>query len=221
MAERRGESGRRGMTIVELLVVIMIIGILIALLLPGVNAAMVMATITQARSDMKQVEVALRQYVTHFDRFPPTRQHTDAANWHLDYGLPQELWEAGYLNEPPMDPFDPGAMYRYKAIGALSVNGAAPTALLDFRVPANFPKRGGEVTTYGIKVGAGGVPDYSDWFKAPVRLIVWSAGPNGRPVETCYTTEGLNAEDPANWYPEKPNGILCLYYDGNDWLFSY
>jgi len=211
MAGRWGESGRRGMTIIELLVVIMIIGILIGLLLPGVHAAMVLATITQARSDMRQVETALRQYVTHLDMFPPTRQYTAAATRNLDYCLPQELWQTGYLNELPMDPFNPGETYRYKAIGFLSLNGAAATGLLDFKVPANFPKSGGAVTTY----------TYADWFKAPVRLIIWSAGPGGPPVETCYTTDGVNAENPANWYPERPNGIICLYYDGKDWLFSY
>jgi len=215
MAGRWGESGRRGMTLIELLVVIMIIGILIGLLLPGVHAAMVLATITQTRSDMRQVETALRQYVTHVEppMFPPTWRYTTAADRHKDYTLPEELyppelpeelWKTGYLNGPLMDPFNPGETYCYKAIGQVRMNGAAPTGLLDFKVPANFPKSGGAVTTY----------TYADWFKAPVRLIIWSAGPDGPP-------EGLNAEDPADWYPEKPNGIICLYYDGNDWLFSY
>jgi len=225
MVRRRGESGRRGFTLIELLVVMMIILILIGLLLPGVHAAMVLATITEVRSDMRQVEVALRQYVTHLDAFPPTWRYTSGTDGHKDYTLPEELyppeqpgelWKTGYLNGPLMDPFNPGETYCYKAIGPVRMNGAAPTGLLDFNVPENFPKSGGTVTTYAITVGDDGALDYSDWFKAPVRLIIWSAGPNGPP-------EGLNgdAENPENWYPEKPNGIICLYYDGNDWLFSY
>jgi len=211
------------MTLIELLVVIVIVGILIALLLPGVHAAMVLATITEARSDMKQVEIALRQYVTHFDQFPPTWRYTSASDKHKDYTLPEELypaeqanedWKKGYLNEPLMDPFNPGETYCYKAIGPVRTNGAAPAGLLDFHVPANFPKSGGAVTTYAIKVGPNGAMDYSEWFKAPVRLIIWSAGPQGPP-------DGLNAEDPADWYPENPNGIICLYYDGSDWVYSY
>jgi hypothetical protein len=183
---------------------------------------MVLATITQARSDMRQVETALRQYVTHLDMFPPTWRYTTAADRHKDYTLPEELyppeqpdelWKTGYLNGPLMDPFNPGETYCYKALGQVRKNGAAPTWDMGFtfNVPANFPKSGGAVTKY----------TYADWFKASVRLIIWSAGPSGPPVETCYTTDGVNAEDPANWYPERPNGIVCLYYDGNDWLFSY
>lgn len=192
---------KRGFTLIELLIVIAIIGVLIGLLLPAVAGALQTAKITQARSDMRQVEVALRQYVTHFDIFPPTWRYT-AAEGHKDYTLPEELWETGYLDGPLMDPFNPGEMYRYKAIGFLRMNGADATGLLAFNVPPNFPKSGGESEIC------------ADWFEAPVRLIIWSAGPGGSP-------EKLSAESPADWYPEKPNGIICLYYDGNDWLFSY
>jgi hypothetical protein len=180
-----------------------------------VLAAMVVAKITQVRSDMRQVETALRQYVTHFDAFPPTWRYTTATDRHKDYTLPEELfpperaeevWKKGYLDGPLMDPFNPGETYCYKALGQVRVNGGAPAWDTEFKfnVPANFPKSGGTAPPY----------TYADWFKAPVRLIIWSAGPGGPP-------EGLNAENPADWYPEKPNGILCLYYDGNDWLYSY
>ena len=236
MTGRWGESGRRGMTLVELLVVIMIIGILIALLLPGVHAALVLADITKVRSDMKQIQAVMSQYMAFIEAVPPTREYTAAGKTDLDYCLPQELFPkglwgdgtnpdgTGYLDGPLEDPFQvvrSGSLnaqemelargYRYKALGAKSVNGATPAGAMTFHVPKNFPKSGGAESDY---TGA-------DWFKAPVRLIIWSAGPGGPPVETSYSAEGVDAEDPANWYPEKPNGIICLYYDGNDWLFSY
>ncbi len=66
----RINNNRRAFTLVELLVVITIIGILIALLLPAVQAAREAARQVQCKNNLKQMGIALHNYLDAWNTFP-------------------------------------------------------------------------------------------------------------------------------------------------------
>ncbi len=88
---------RRGFTLIELLVVIAIIAVLIALLLPAVQAAREAARRAQCVNNLKQMGLAIHNYLSQTNAIPPVM-----TNWNVggpagpNTGNPEGPWPLGW-----------------------------------------------------------------------------------------------------------------------------
>jgi prepilin-type processing-associated H-X9-DG protein/prepilin-type N-terminal cleavage/methylation domain-containing protein len=80
---------RRGFTLIELLVIVAIIGALVALLLPAVQAARESARRMKCQNNLKQMGVALQQFHDAHGRFPPGCSQEETAILPDNFGQPR------------------------------------------------------------------------------------------------------------------------------------
>lgn len=97
---------RRGFTLVELLVVIAIIGILVALLLPAVQAAREAARRAQCSNNLKQIGLAMHHYHDQARCFPPGNIATSMpgrmSGWHVPCRTNWAISLLPFLEQEPL-----------------------------------------------------------------------------------------------------------------------
>ena len=102
---------RRGFTLIEIMVVVVILGILAAILAPNVIGRIDDAQISRAQQDLRAVENALKLYRLDNFSYPTSEQGLEAlANKPSDPNI--KNWKSrGYLDRLPKDPWGNSYLY--------------------------------------------------------------------------------------------------------------
>jgi general secretion pathway protein G len=113
---------RRGLTLIEILVVIVVLAVLATLVAPNVFRHVGAARETTARTQIEMLGAALDAYRLDSGRYPSTEQGL-AALWQAPTLEPRATnWRGPYLRKQvPLDPW--GAPYIYRAPGVQSASG--------------------------------------------------------------------------------------------------
>ena len=104
-------SDEAGLTLIELTIVIVILGILAAFIAPRVINAPQQAKVAKARTEINSIKTALEQYAITIGEYPTTEQGLGAL-WRAPSPAPAN-WDGPYVDSPNfMDPWDSPYVYR-------------------------------------------------------------------------------------------------------------
>ena len=142
-------KSQKGFSLIEIMVVLVIIGLLVAIVAPNVLDKADDARVRKVQADFKSIEVALKLYKLDNFNYPTSEQGLEALveKPNID-PIPPNWKKSGYLPEAPIDPW--GRPYQYLS-------------------PAEFGKGDYDIYTLGADGVTGGEDQNADigsWMKA-------------------------------------------------------
>ena len=107
---------RRGFTLIEIMVVMVILGLLVAIVAPNIMGRSDQAKVTVAETQLSNIANALDLYRLDNSHYPSTQQGLEALVSKPSGSPEPKTWNAdGYLKSVPEDPC--GSEYRYVSPG--------------------------------------------------------------------------------------------------------
>jgi prepilin-type N-terminal cleavage/methylation domain-containing protein/prepilin-type processing-associated H-X9-DG protein len=158
---------RRAFTLIELLVVIAIIAVLIALLLPAVQAAREAARRAQCTNNLKQMGLAVHNYLSQQNCFPPLLE-----NWNIggiaapQYGADWPLsWAVAILPNLEQTQLYNAANYSYGAEDPQNITTITYTKVSGLICPSENVKTGPWIPSF---------LNYAACFGGPASITTWN-----------------------------------------------
>jgi len=97
---------RKGFTLIELMLVIIIIGVLVSMVVPRLTGRTKQAKIAAAKADIEaNLSLALDLYEVDNGNYPSTDQGLEALVTKPSSSPPADNWNGPYLKRKPLDPW--------------------------------------------------------------------------------------------------------------------
>jgi len=199
----RGILLRRGFTLVELLVVIAIIGILVALLLPSVQAARESARRTQCLNNLKQIALAMHNHVDAMGGLPPANPGVSPYWGQGSWQIPtMPFTEASDLKDLYYDYGVAGGRNYYHVDNIKGATGKTLGFWLcpsDQRNNKGWPNSGGSFGSvtyhnYVVNFGNTSIDESIKWTTDSYNGFTFQGAPfiSGKPPPLALITDGLS-----------------------------